>query len=82
MTTTTGPPGKSHQVDSGPRQQPPAPGDRLLNKFEVAAILGGNFKPETVVRRWRKWGLQAHRVGKQLRWWESDVYEWISNHPA
>ena len=54
-------------------------GDRMLNAAQVAAILGGNFKSETVVRRWKAWALPAHRIGKQLRWWQSDVYQWIDN---
>lgn len=60
----------------------PVPGDRLLNAAEVAGILGGNVTATTVIRRWRKWQLPAHRIGKQLRWWQSDVYNWITSHPA
>jgi predicted DNA-binding transcriptional regulator AlpA len=82
MTATTDPAASSHPPAPDPSQHPPAPGDRLLNAAEVAEILGGNVTASTVVRRWRKWDLPAHRIGKQLRWWESDVYKWISNHPA
>jgi predicted DNA-binding transcriptional regulator AlpA len=68
----------------GPRSHTaaPAPADRLLNAAEVAEILGGGITAETVIRRWRNWELRGHRIGKQLRWWQSDVYTWISNHPA
>lgn len=43
---------------------------------------GGNITPETVRRRWRKWGLSAVRIGKVLRWREFDVYDYIRDHPA
>jgi predicted DNA-binding transcriptional regulator AlpA len=75
--TSTYPAGDTHP---GTEQHPP--GDRLLNAAEVAEILGGKVTRKTVVRRWRKWQLPAHRVGRELRWWESDVYQWIGNHPA
>jgi predicted DNA-binding transcriptional regulator AlpA len=82
MPSTPDPSANGHHPGPVPRQDPPAPDDRLLNKAEVAQILGGNVTASTVIRRWRKWQLPAHRVGKQLRWWESDVYQWISDHPA
>jgi hypothetical protein len=62
--------------------RPPQAGDRLLTPAQVAEILGGSVTAETVVRRWRKWELPARRVGRELRFWESSVYEWITNHPA
>jgi len=65
-----------------PGSQPPAHGDRLLSAAEVAQILGGPITDRTVIRRWREWGLQPHRIGRQLRWWESAVYQWISNRRA
>jgi predicted DNA-binding transcriptional regulator AlpA len=80
MTDNPDPASDTRQPDPHPR--PPAPGDRLLNAAEVAEILGGNVTASTVVRRWRKWQLHGRRIGKQLRWWESDVYKWISNRPA
>jgi hypothetical protein len=71
--TTTDP---AAPADPGPasRQE-----DRLLTKEQVAQILGGNVTPATIIRRWRQWGLTGHRVGRELRWWESDVYQWIAS---
>jgi hypothetical protein len=77
MTRDT--PASGPRPQPGPGSAPHVPGDRMLNKAQVAEILGGDFKPETIVRRWRTWGLQAHRIGKQLRWWESDVYQWADS---
>jgi hypothetical protein len=82
MPTTPDPAGNRQPPGPDPRRQPPAPGDRLLNAAEVAQILGGDVTARTVVRRWRKWQLNGHRIGKELRWWESSVYQWISNHPT
>ncbi len=65
-----------------PARDSPAPDDKLLNSAEVAQILGGNVTATTVTRRWRKWGLHAQRVGRELRWWQSSVYQWIDSHPA
>ena len=79
MATTPDPADDGQHPD---RPDPAAPPDRLLDPAEVAEILGGDITAETVVRRWRKWGLPAHRIGKQLRWWESDLYKWIKNHHA
>jgi excisionase family DNA binding protein len=51
--------------------------NRLLSSREVGELLG---LPETTIRReWPKWGLQAYRVGRALRWRERDVHAWIEN---
>jgi hypothetical protein len=63
-------------------QQPPTPGDRLLSAAQVAHILGGDITADTVIRRWRTWGLHPIKIGKYRRWWQSDVYKWISSRPA
>ena len=63
-----------------PAHDSPQAGDRLINAAEVAQILGGNVTATTIIRRWRKWHLPAHRVGRELRWWQSDVYTWIDSH--
>jgi excisionase family DNA binding protein len=67
-----------------PSPPPPAPGNpgRLLTAAQVAALLGGNITARTVRAYWRTWDLQAYRVGKHLRWKETDVHAWIHNHPA
>lgn len=68
--TTTEPPG-------------PATGNpRMLTATQVAALLGGDISARTVRAYWRTWGLQAYRIGKHLRWKETDVHTWISQHPA
>jgi excisionase family DNA binding protein len=74
--TTTQPPGPAQ-----PATAPPGPG-RLLTAGQVAALLGGDISARTVRAYWRTWGLQAYRVGKHLRWRETDVLTWINNHPA
>jgi excisionase family DNA binding protein len=80
MATTPDPAGNGQQP--GPGHHPAPAEDRLLAPAEVAEILGGNVTAETIVRRWRKWGLPARRIGRELRFWESDVYAWIKDHPA
>jgi predicted DNA-binding transcriptional regulator AlpA len=69
-------------VNTTPGPPPRTPGDRLLSAAEVAQILGGNVTRNTVIRRRKNWQLPAHRIGKQLRWWQSDVYDWIGNRAA
>jgi excisionase family DNA binding protein len=76
---TPDPPGNGQQPEPG---EPPEPKGRLLTPAEVAQILGGNTTAGTIVRRWRAWKLPAHRVGRELRFFESDVYTWIKNHRA
>jgi hypothetical protein len=61
------------------RASPAEPKGRMLNAAQVAEILGGSYTAATVVRRYRHWELTAFRVGRELRWWEADVYEWIKN---
>lgn len=74
--TTTQPPRAS--------QPGPAAGNpgRMLTASQVAVLLGGDISARTVRTYWRAWGLQAYRVGKHLRWKETDVQAWISQHPA
>ena len=55
---------------------------RMLSAAEVAGLLGGDISDRTVRAYWRTWGLQAYRVGKHLRWKETDVRTWIDQHPA
>jgi hypothetical protein len=52
----------------------------MLDAAQVAEILGGKYTSGTVKRRYRHWELTAYRFGRELRWRESDVYEWIKNH--
>jgi hypothetical protein len=65
------PPRKSAEQD---RHLWPLRADRLLTPWEVAAILGGgDITADTVIRSYRRWGLRAVKVGKFLRWQETDV---------
>jgi hypothetical protein len=82
MTTAPGPALNGQAPSPAPGHPPATPADRLLSAAEVAAILGGDITADTVIRRWRTWGLNAHRIGRQLRWWQSDVYTWISSRRA
>lgn len=67
-----------------PPTPPPAPAipARMLTATQVAALLGGEISARTVRAYWRTWGLQAYRIGKHLRWKETDVQAWITSHPA
>jgi predicted DNA-binding transcriptional regulator AlpA len=67
-----------HQPGHGPARD----ADRLLTPGQVAAIFGGRTTGSTVARRYKKWELPAVKVGRELRFWESQVYEWLKNHPA
>ena len=50
---------------------------RMLDAAEVAERLGGDYTAATIKRRYRAWGLTAYRLGRQLRWKETDVCDWI-----
>jgi predicted DNA-binding transcriptional regulator AlpA len=76
MATTHDPADDSQHPD---RADPAEPKGRMLDAAQVAEILGGSYTAGTVVRRYRHWELTAFRVGRELRWWEADVYEWIKN---
>jgi excisionase family DNA binding protein len=68
--------------DPTPARQQHSPGNQLLTPAEVAAILGGSITAATIVRRWRTWGLHAIRIGRELRFRESDLHTWINDHQA
>ncbi len=54
--------------------------NRLLSAREVGELLG---LPEATIRdRWKTWGLEAHRIGRALRWRERDVQAWIDRQKA
>ena len=67
-------------------RQPPAGADpaepegRMLNAAGVAELLGGSTTATTVVRRYKHWGLTAYRIGRELRFYETDVREWIKDN--
>jgi hypothetical protein len=67
-------------ADDGHHPARPDPGDpecRMLDAAQVAHIIGGKVTAGTVKRRYRHWGLTAYRLGRELRWKETDVREWI-----
>jgi hypothetical protein len=65
-----------------PDPAPGTPGNRLLTPAQVAEICGGKTTSDTVVRGYKRWGLKGHKVGRELRFAEKDVWEWIKDHPA
>jgi excisionase family DNA binding protein len=54
--------------------------NRMLSVVEVAEQLG--VSKFTVYDSWRGWGLEAHRVGKHLRFRERDLEAWLDAHKA
>ncbi len=40
---------------------------------------GGNITADTVKHRWKHWGLNAHHVGKFLRFRESDIHAYMNS---
>ena len=53
---------------------------RLLTTAEAAAIL--NIKPRALKDHWRNWGLPAIKVGRELRFRESDILAYIDRRAA
>ena len=78
MATTDPDDASQHPARADPAE--PEPERRMLDKYGVAELLGGDTTATTVIRRYKHWGLTAYRVGRGLRWFESDVHEWIKNH--
>ena len=54
--------------------------NRLLPLAEAAAILG--VKPRSLRDYWRKWGIPALRVGRELRFRERDIDAWVRKRIA
>lgn len=53
---------------------------RLLTAAETAELL--NVPLSSLYQKWRAWGLRAFRVGKALRFRESDVWLWVEDQAA
>lgn len=70
MTITPDPDTNGHQPD------------RMMDTTELAAFLGGKYTAGTITRRWRTWRLPTHKIGRELRFLESDVREWLKDHKA
>jgi excisionase family DNA binding protein len=52
--------------------------NRLVSCRELAEFLS---VPERTVRdNWRKWNLQAHKVGRAIRFRERDVDAWLQRN--
>jgi len=71
MATTPDP------ADDGQNPARPDPDEPMIDADQVAAIMGGNVTAGTVKRRYKHWGLTAYRVGRELRWKEAEVRDWI-----
>ena len=64
--------------DDGQHPDRPDPEEPMIDADRVAAIMGGDITAGTVKRRYKHWELTAYRVGRELRWKESEVREWIN----
>jgi excisionase family DNA binding protein len=51
--------------------------NRLLRMREAAAYL--NVPHRTLARRWREWGLTAHRIGRAIEFRERELERWIES---
>jgi hypothetical protein len=71
MASTDNQAGNSHQPESEPGN------DHLITKHQLAARLGGDVTPDTVIRCWRRWGLHPVKIGRELRFTEPDVRAYI-----
>ena len=67
-------------ADDGQNPARPDPDEPLIDAAQVARIMGGKVTAGTVTRRYRNWGLTAYRVGRELRWKEAEVRDWIDKH--
>jgi excisionase family DNA binding protein len=53
---------------------------RYLSVASAAALLD---MPERRLRdHWKRWGIPAHRVGRELRFRERDIHAWVAKRPA
>jgi hypothetical protein len=66
------------QDDDGQHPDRPDPDDPMIDADQVAKIMGGKVTAGTVKRRYRPWGLTAYRVGRELRFKEAEVRDWIN----
>lgn len=65
--------------DSHPaRADPDDPDAHMIDAAQVAQIIGGRCTAATVKRRYKHWGLTAYRPGKELRFKETEVRDWIN----
>jgi excisionase family DNA binding protein len=53
---------------------------RLLTLTEAAEAL--NCTPRTLQRRWKYWGLHPTKVGRELRFYESDLLAYLDRRAA
>ena len=54
--------------------------EKVLLVRDVGALL--KIPPTTVYRMVKKYGLPAHRVGKHLRFFYSEIMDWVKNSPG
>lgn len=51
--------------------------NRLLRYAEAAGYL--NMSESTLRQNWRRWGLQAHRIGRSVQFRERELERWIES---
>jgi len=51
---------------------------RLLSPRDVARMLGGTITARTVLTRRHAWGLPSYKIGRHIRFRETDVQAWIT----
>lgn len=51
--------------------------NRMIPAAEVAELL--DIHLETLYRRWKAWGLRAHRIGREIKFRERDLEAWIDS---
>lgn len=54
--------------------------NRLLDVPEAAEYL--NIPPRRLRDNWSRWGLRAYKVGRELRFRERDLNNWIERNAA
>jgi hypothetical protein len=67
------------QADDGQHPERPDPDEPMIDAAQVARIMGGKVTAGTVTRRYKHWELTAYRVGRELRFKEAEVRDWIDN---
>lgn len=64
-----------------PTPETPHANDELLTLPEVAALIR---VPVATLRYWRHLGSgpQSFRIGRTVRYWRSDVYQWLESQSS
>lgn len=51
-------------------------GSKMIPAAEVAELL--DVHVESLYRSWRKWGLKAYRIGREIKFKQIELTEWIA----